>query len=351
VAGNEVALVKRLAIVGAVALLAIAAFIFGADRYYHHGDGTACASCHEIRQNVELWQVSTHRNMACTECHDSTMTGNVRRVVRHLGGDVPERVVLRTDDVLRMMARCRKCHQQEFASWQAGPHSASYARIFTGTEHKTTDCMRCHGMHFDGPIQDVVVPVDIKGPWRLVRPELKDAPTMPCMTCHEIHREGKPASKLKRASVEGPVAPPSLSFFDRRSHVHYQAASLQIPQVHDAKGPLVISADPRDGLCYQCHAPRASLEGWSGDDRTPRGVHEGIGCIACHQGHNQSARASCATCHPRMSNCGLNVEKMDTTFASAGSRHNIHTVACSDCHADGRKGHFSRAAQLRTVAP
>ena len=340
---------KRLAIAGGVVLLAIVVFIFGADRYYHHGDGTACASCHEIRSNVELWRASTHRNVACTECHDSTMAGNVRRVVRHLSGNAAERVLLHTDDVLRMMARCRKCHQEEFASWRAGPHSATYRQIFAGTEHKTTDCMRCHGMHFDGPIQDVVVPVDIKGPWRLVRPDLANEPTMPCMTCHEIHREGLPASTLRRAPVEGPVATASLAFFDRRSHVHYRVTSLQIPQVHDANRPLVMSPDPRDGLCYQCHAPRSSLEAGSGDDRTPRGVHEGLSCTACHLGHNQGARASCATCHPRMSNCGLNVEKMDTTFASPASRHNIHSVACADCHADGRSGHFSRAVKRAAI--
>jgi hypothetical protein len=36
-----------------------------------------------------------------------------------------------------------------------------------------------------------------------------------------------------------------------------------------------------------------------------------------------------------MSNCGLNVEKMDTTFANAKSAHNIHWVKCEDCHQHG----------------
>ena len=53
----------------------------------------------------------------------------------------------------------------------------------------------------------------------------------------------------------------------------------------------------------------------SGDDRTPMGVHEGLSCVSCHDGHGESARASCATCHPEMSHCGIDVEKMDTTFA------------------------------------
>jgi hypothetical protein len=73
----------------------------------------------------------------------------------------------------------------------------------------------------------------------------------------------------------------------------------------------------------------------SGDDRTGIGVHEGISCLACHAQHGQKTRASCASCHPKMSNCGLDVEKMDTTFASQNSKHNVHWVTCADCHTKG----------------
>jgi len=36
-----------------------------------------------------------------------------------------------------------------------------------------------------------------------------------------------------------------------------------------------------------------------------------------------------------MSNCGLDVEKMDATFASSASKHNVHWVKCVDCHTKG----------------
>jgi hypothetical protein len=74
---------------------------------------------------------------------------------------------------------------------------------------------------------------------------------------------------------------------------------------------------------------------FSGDDRTPVGVHEGLSCLACHGKHGQDTRASCASCHPRLSNCGLDVETMDTTFKSASSVHDVHRVACVDCHPKG----------------
>jgi len=163
-----------------------------------------------------------------------------------------------------------------------------------------------------------------------------------------VHRQGPVDIKpQKRISVAGDPVHDSLAFFDRREQIHFAAASLTIPVLHDGARLVTVSPDPRAGLCYQCHAPRlpepgsaADRNGWgpqfaSGDDRTPVGVHEGLSCIACHTGHNQNARASCKTCHPQMSHCGLDVEKMDTTYASATSKHNIHWVKCADCHQHG----------------
>jgi hypothetical protein len=95
------------------------------------------------------------------------------------------------------------------------------------------------------------------------------------------------------------------------------------------------SPDRRQALCYQCHAPLADRQVGGGDDRTPIGVHEGLSCLACHQKHGQNTRASCADCHPRLSNCGIDVEKMDTTFLSPSSKHNVHFVKCVDCHTKG----------------
>jgi hypothetical protein len=103
----------------------------------------------------------------------------------------------------------------------------------------------------------------------------------------------------------------------------------------DGARPVNLSPDSRQALCYQCHAPDFTLQARSGDDRTCIGVHEGLSCLACHSGHDQDARASCAQCHPRMSNCGLDVERMDTTFRSPASLHNIHFVKCADCHPNG----------------
>ena len=106
-------------------------------------------------------------------------------------------------DIPRLMEQCRGCHRQEFAQWESGAHSATYRRLFLDAKHNrqrllTDDCLRCHGMHFEGGIRDLVAPVDANGPWRLLRPELAEQPAIPCLSCHQVHREGELLPRAER---------------------------------------------------------------------------------------------------------------------------------------------------------
>ena len=338
--------------VGLIILLAVSG-TYGASYYYSSEHGQGCASCHEMAAYVSEVHGAPHRSATCMDCHVASLSTKLRHIRVHLMRTWPEAIRLRDVDVVEMVPNCQQCHQQEYATWHAGPHSASYTEIFTNStqnshQHLMEDCFRCHGMHFNGSVRDLVQPQNAQGPWHLVRNDLAAQPTIPCQACHQVHREGPIETKpQKRMSVAGNPLHESLAFFDRREQIHFAAASLTIPELHDGARLVTVSPDPRAAICYQCHAPRrpepgtvAEANGWgpqfgSGDDRTPVGVHEGLSCIACHTGHNQNARASCKTCHPQMSNCGLDVEKMDTTYFSAPSPHNIHWVKCADCHQHG----------------
>jgi hypothetical protein len=352
---------RQLILGSAIVIIAVslaAAGNYGASLYYAVGHGTGCADCHEMAASVSAVHGSPHYTATCTDCHAASVGDKLRHVRAHIVGRRPDGVHLREVDVRGMMTKCQSCHQHEYASWHAGPHSATYAAIFTDPKHNTRrrlmeDCFRCHGMYFNGSVRDLItpdpaLPQNAKGPWHLARPELADQPTIPCQSCHWIHREGAPLIKPdSRISVAGSAVRDSLAFYDRREELHFRAASLAIPELYDGPHKLRISSDSRQAVCYQCHAPRrpdtssiAAAAGWgpqagSGDDRTPMGVHEGLSCASCHSGHNESARASCASCHPALSNCGRDVEKMDTTYANAKSPHNIHWVKCADCHQQG----------------
>jgi hypothetical protein len=318
-------------------LLAIPA----ADLYYTSTRGEGCARCHEIRPNLVSWQGSSHREMNCTDCHTSTTQTNLRRVVTHFSGTAPDQISLRTSDVWSMEEKCISCHRQEYARWSSSTHSATYERIFANAEHNQKrqlidDCLRCHGMHFDGSIHDVVEPLDTRGPWKIKDAALAGRPTIPCLSCHVTHREGMPLKKpSQRIGVREELFRPSLGLFDRRARMNMGTSLLHLPAMHDGERLVTMSPDPRQSLCYQCHAPLASGQLGSGDDRTPKGVHEGLSCLGCHEKHSQNTRQSCADCHPRLSNCGIDVEKMDTTFVNPTSKHNIHWVQCIDCHPAG----------------
>jgi hypothetical protein len=299
----------------------------------------------------DQWHGSSHRGIACEKCHGGALTldasfhwNNVTRVYAHLRGDLPEEIGFGNRYAQAMTERCQGCHRQEYAGWQAGGHSATYARIFTDQKFNAghmpmDDCLRCHGMHFEGGIADLVAPVNRTGPWRILPAELANRPAMPCVTCHETHREGAPLRKVDVAGkVAGPsqeITRPSLAFFDRRTRHSIPVAELPLPAMREGDRVVKMSPDQRQALCYQCHAPVASMQVGTGDDRTGLGVHEGISCLACHAQHGETTRASCASCHPKMTNCGLDVEKMDTTFLATGSKHNVHWVKCADCHPKG----------------
>lgn len=350
--------------IGVAALLAVGG-TFGASYYYTSQYGHGCASCHEMASYVSAVHSSPHRTTGCMDCHNASSATKLRHMRIHVFGVIPEAIRLRDVDVSEMTTNCQKCHQHEYANWQAGPHSVTYSQIFADPVHNSKrmlmeDCFRCHGMHFNGSIRDLVGPLNTKGPWQVIRSGFADQPAIPCQACHQMHRDGaqeiRPASRI---SAAGTAVSDSLAFFDRRERLHFVATALSIPQLNDGARTVRMNQDQRQALCYQCHAPRepeavsvSAEKGWgpqvgSGDDRTPMGVHEGLSCISCHDGHNENTRASCKTCHPEMSHCGLDVEKMDTTYATANSQHNIHWVKCTDCHQHGTP---NPKAQSRMVA-
>jgi len=343
--------VKKILLIAGLLIAALLLMAPGASLYFESGNGTRCTACHEMQPLSDAWRASSHRNIACGKCHGDALTldasfhmTNAHRAYSHVRGDLPEQLLLGNKDTMAIDNQCRLCHREEYAKWESGPHSAGFARIFLDKKHNTAnmlmdDCLRCHGMYYEGGIGDLIQPIDRTGPWRLAQPELANMPTMPCGTCHQVHREGDPMRKrAANGGVAGPrqeVARPSLALFDRRTQQYIPVADLSIPVMKEGERAVKMSTDQRQALCYQCHAPTATAQVGSGDDRTGLGVHEGIGCLACHDQHGESTRASCATCHPKMSNCGLDVEKMDTTFASTGSKHNVHWVKCADCHTRG----------------
>lgn len=344
---------RNLLLLGVLAGVAVLLALSGFVRAAGNSTGSYCSNCHEIRPSHATWAASAHREMACKECHGTllgnglhSLRENALRAFRHVQKAEHDHIALDEGQVLAVMERCRNCHRQQAADWKSSGHSMTYASVFLNPAHNRVeqindDCLRCHGMFFRGTVREIVAPLSTQGPWTLRDPALRDRAAIPCLACHRIHMPGDTAQApdyenprgigAARESRARPVA-----FYDRREETSFSLEELPTPRMVHKGQPVLVSPDPRERLCTQCHAPNAWHTTGTGDDRTPRGVHEGLSCLACHATHALDAKAACRNCHPALSNCGLEVTKMDTTLRSANSPHNIHTVACVDCHPKGR---------------
>lgn len=293
---------------------------------------------------------TSHHELSCSDCHPQTLLKAFQRLQKELnlqldpGHDrVRERIKLVESDLLLLQARCRECHRDQYDQWQRSGHAVTYSQVFLNRRHNklqqlNDDCLRCHGLFFDGTIHDLVTPVNTRGPWRLVDPKRSDKSAIPCMSCHQIHpRQHTVVSSQStpaRLMIEDAGKSPS-GFYDRREKHFFSAGQLPTPRIWVDDGALEVASDEPMRVCYQCHAPTVTHRAGSGDDRTLRGVHAKLSCFDCHQDHALSAHASCANCHPANSNCGLDVRRMDTTYNAKASSHDIHSVRCQDCHPNG----------------
>ena len=344
---------KKILIISSVLLLLVVAFLAFYSRWNAASPTKTCASCHEISHSVDLWGESTHRNIACKECHGTALSEGIHSlkekgamVFHHISKIKPEDVRISEDQQQMVLQRCADCHQAEYSKWNSGGHAMNYSEVFLNSVHNKAetiydDCLRCHGMFYDkGTVMDIVVPLDTAGPWKLKNVSIPHRPAIPCFSCHQVHQAGNPGM---RQDLEMPASlhysrlnETHTSFYYRRDKMYFPVSLLSSPEVNYQSVSVKISQDPNQRLCIQCHSPNAFNMVGTDDDRTPRGVHEGLSCLACHDSHSNSAIASCKKCHPAISNCKLDVEKMNTTYKDRTSKNNIHFVACTDCHIKGR---------------
>lgn len=347
---------KRPLIIISLLIVVIIAGFFGSYSAWNKANPEkTCNRCHEINPSFASWQMSSHREIRCSECHGTALSNGVhslkekgRMVFTHLGGEKHSADIRLTEDqMIATMQNCVTCHREEYQKWLSGGHSAQYRHIYLNAAHNQMerlywDCFRCHGMMYEGTIYDLVEPVSLQGPWKMKDAEHTDVPAIPCMACHQIHTDNPvrsasgfyhlPQEMFYQRKAVQENKHPTAGLYVRSDKIFLRADMLPEPDIFYRGKKLKLSDDPVQRACTQCHAPNAAHEAGSQDDRTPAGVHEGISCTACHATHSNDATASCANCHPAISNCKLDVTTMNTTYFDRNSENNIHFVSCEDCH-------------------
>jgi hypothetical protein len=335
-----------------ISLLIIVIVVFaGGYGYWNHANPEkTCSSCHEIRTQVSQWQHSAHRDFQCAECHGTALSNGwhslsekIGMVTTHLS-DSPEseELKMKEEQVLEITNKCIECHQRKHALWSAGSHSTTYADIFLDEEHNNMeapywDCFRCHGMYYDGDINELMERPKIEGdPWKMLQTEHAEIHAIPCLACHQTHTENQPYLSMDIANQKEESRNTPLSWYIRTDKRHRRADNLLNVEMVDENGKAInVSRDPASKLCKQCHSPNAYHVAGTEDDRTPTGIHEGFSCVACHDAHSTSPQNACNNCHTDVSrNCKLDVRTLNTSYFDAESENNIHRISCTSCHSE-----------------
>ena len=170
-----------------------------------------CARCHEIRPDGRrLGALEPPRASSCKDCHGSSFSADLRMHAKNLAARVaalarrgagadphpaPGRRPAR-----RALRRLPPPGARRLG--RAGPTARRTRRSSSNPEHNANqqlmdDCLRCHAMHFEGGIRDLVTPLDRKGPWTFVtRPS-----TRACRRC--------PASPATPSTARASRSPPA----------------------------------------------------------------------------------------------------------------------------------------------
>ncbi len=307
-----------------------------------------CAQCHEIKPSLATWHSSAHAGISCTECHGTALSEGVtslkeksRMIAKHYNkGKNAEDIRLKEEQVMLVFNNCIRCHQAEHAGWLASGHAANYREIFLNIEHNRMekpywDCFRCHGMFYDGNINDLMNFEGDPSTYTVKNSKQEQRPTIPCLACHQMHTENPVLSRYvsTQDTAEKAFRNPRTALYVRSDKMHLRSDKLTPVVMKDNDRTVNRAIDPNTRLCQQCHAPNYVHQAGSQDDRTPIGVHEGISCTACHKVHTNDTRESCTHCHSEVSpNCKMDVRQMNTTYLTKNSPNDIHRISCTSCH-------------------
>ncbi|BEU87104.1 cytochrome c nitrite reductase small subunit [Selenomonas sp. TAMA-11512] len=121
------------------------------------GSETFCGTCHAMQHEHATFLVSSHRNLACVDCHlphdnpvhymyEKGRSGMID-VYHEVKRDYPARIIISEDGEKIARDNCLRCHSATMSVVHSSPMDAD------------TDCLKCHrtvahgGNHLEGGIR------------------------------------------------------------------------------------------------------------------------------------------------------------------------------------------------------
>ena len=174
--------------------------------------------------------------------------------------------------------------------------------VHNAKEKPYWDCLRCHGMFYNGNIHDLMELKDTSyTQWKIRDKKQEMYPAIPCLACHQMHTDNPVSQRYVTLNDSSRAARnPRTALYMRPDKRYMRADKLPKPVMYKGDTEIDYASDPNTLLCMQCHAPDFKHQVSSEDDCTVTGVHSGISCIACHRPHSGETKESCIQCHPSL---------------------------------------------------
>lgn len=309
---------------------------------------TFCGSCHIMKPYYESWAESSHRNVACVECHiPPGVTAELRKkyealsmVARYFTGTYGTNPWTEIDD-----ASCLRCHQRRLLSGRElfgdvlFDHSAHLSGMRRG---KTLRCTSCHSQIVQGSHIAVTASTCILCHFK---DQQAGEGMARCTLCHHV-----PDQVFRRGT---------LSF----DHADVSRLGMQCVSCHAR--PEGSNGDVPRERCVTCHNQPSRLELYDDVEHLHQQhvTEHKVDCTNCHLEIEhvgppdiELAATSCDTCHEAghtpqhllySGRGGRNVDPMPDPMYLAGVRcegchialpgseastHGASEVSCMSCH-------------------
>ncbi len=297
----------------------------------HQGrDNTTCTACHQMAQTSPAQAAPTPQPPAAPAAPPApTQAPAVTQTPAATSAPAAAPAMLGNFTVADWTGQtCKACHPKEYTDWSESGHAMTLSAQLLNKDHDSSEqldqtCVKCHSPELGTvKIGNIVGPLDMKGPWKLVGQyaSLGNTPSIPCLACHQPHTV-KPAGLLpgedfgdESTFYRGVPAPQvtNLKIYDAFAQKYIDPPT--IAPVMNGGQAVPIDQSLSNRLCSTCHGtdmaesnlfqPNVPATGdnslGSGDNRTPTGAHQGIACVTCHMvggSHTFNPMNSCSQCH------------------------------------------------------